>query len=311
MAKKEKYRLDKLIAGRFPEFSRNQIQSLVIQGKVTVDGVVITKPGTQVVADVVVEVNAQEPRYVSRAGLKLEKALEHFNIDVLGLTVLDAGISTGGFTDCLLQHGAKKVYGVDVGYGQVHEKIRADKRVVLLERTNLRKLKLALAGEQVRQVVRPECRARSFDTPAYAKASSGTPAVAQGLWPARQDDRARRIEGFERECKVTFIPERVDLVTLDLSFISILKVLPAVSTLLKPGGQIITLIKPQFEAERKDIRRGGVVKDESVYPGVLAKIEAGMKEYRFEMIGEPIESPILGAKSGNKEFLAVFKRTKK
>ena len=246
MTKKVKERLDKIVANQYKNLSRNHIQSLIMQGKVCVDDKIITKSGTQIDVDSQVMVAVEEQKFVSRAGFKLEKALKHFNVDVVGLVVLDAGISTGGFTDCLLQQGAKKIYGVDVGYGQVHEKIRNDDRVVLLERINVRKLEK--------------------------------------------------------------LPELVDLVTLDLSFISILKVMPAVSKLIKPGGKIITLIKPQFEAEREDIKRGGVVTDENVYRRVIEKIELGMKEYKFEMKGGVIESPIVGARSGNKEFLALFAR---
>ena len=241
--KKEKKRLDALVLEKNPKFSRNQVQSWILQRKVEVNGKVVDKPGTLITTDSNLVLRVEEPKYVSRAGLKLEKALENFKVDVKGLVVLDSGISTGGFTDCLLQHGAKKVYGVDVGYGQVHEKVLNNKKLVLMERTNLRKL--------------------------------------------------------ER------LPEQVDLVTLDLSFISLLKVMPAISKLLKSDGKVITLIKPQFEAERKDIARGGVVKDESVYPKVIEKIKVGMTEFGFEMV-EVIESPILGAKSGNKEFLALF-----
>ncbi len=113
-----------------------------MQGKVTVDGKIVTKAGTILSEDVHVDCDFQEPKFVCRAGFKLEKALQHFNIDVKNKVVLDAGLSTGGFTDCLLQQGAKNVYGVDVGYGQVHEKIRTDKRVDVLERTNLRYLEL-------------------------------------------------------------------------------------------------------------------------------------------------------------------------
>jgi len=136
--KKEKKRLDIIVQERRPELSRNYIQSIIMQGKVLVDGKVCTKSGTMVNVDAEVDVRAQEPKYVSRAGYKLEKALDYFKVDVAGLVVLDAGISTGGFTDCLLQRGAKRVYGIDVGYGQVHEKIRSDERVILMERTNLR-----------------------------------------------------------------------------------------------------------------------------------------------------------------------------
>jgi len=240
---REKKRLDLLVLDKYPKFSRNQIQSWIMQGKVEVNDKVIDKVGTLIPIDAEIKLNVEEPKYVSRAGFKLEKALDHFNIDIKDLVILDSGISTGGFTDCLLQRGAKKVYGIDVGYGQVHEKILNDPRLVLMERTNLRHL-----------------------------------------------DK---------------LPELVDLVTLDLSFISILKVMPAVTKLVKPNAKIITLIKPQFEAEKKDIGRGGVVKDENVHKKVIEKIKNGMKEFGFEMV-DVIESPILGATSGNKEYLALF-----
>jgi 23S rRNA (cytidine1920-2'-O)/16S rRNA (cytidine1409-2'-O)-methyltransferase len=242
--KKEKKRLDLLVQEKYPHLSRNQIQSFILQGKVTVDGKIQTKAGTLI--DITAEINLEikEPKYVSRAGFKLEKALDHFGIDVKDLVVLDSGISTGGFTDCLLQRGAKRVYGVDVGYGQVHEKLLKDDRLILMERTNLRYV-----------------------------------------------DR---------------LPELVDLVTLDLSFISILKVMPAISKLVKPDAKIITLIKPQFEAEKKQIGRGGIVKDEKVHQEVVKKIEEGMLQFGFKMV-DVIESPIFGA-TGNKEFLALFEK---
>lgn len=241
MAKK---RLDLLITEKYPQHSRRQIQSWIMQGKVVVDDKVITKAGAQVSDDAQIILNIEEPKYVGRAGFKLEGALDHFGVDVAGLVVLDAGLSTGGFTDCLLQRGAKKIYGVDVGYGQAHEKIRADKRVEVMERTNLRELR--------------------------------------------------------------DVGQLVDLVTLDLSFISILKVMDAVCSVLKPDGQLITLIKPQFEAERKDIRRGGLVKDPAVHEKVLTHVTGGIRKHGFELIGIT-ESPITGA-TGNKEFLAYFKR---
>jgi len=241
MAKK---RLDLFISEKYPQYSRRQIQSWIMQGKVTVEDKVVTKAGTQVSEDAQISIDLQEPKYVSRAGFKLEGALDHFGIDVSGLTVLDAGLSTGGFSDCLLQRGAKKIYGVDVGYGQAHEKIRADDRVQVMERTNLRELR--------------------------------------------------------------DVGELVDLVTLDLSFISILKVMDAVCAVLKPDGMLITLIKPQFEAERKDVRKGGIVKDPAVHEKVLKKVTEGIKMHGFELVGV-IESPITGA-TGNKEFLAYFKR---
>lgn len=243
MAKAEKERLDARVLREHPHLTRNQVQGFIIQGKVLVDGKVNTKSGTQITAENVVELTIQDPKFVSRAGFKLEEALKQFGVDVTGLTVVDAGISTGGFTDCLLQQGAKRVYGVDVGYGQVHEKIRTDPRVVLLEKTNLRLL--------------------------------------------------------ER------LPEQVDLATLDLSFISLLKVMPAIKNLLKPDGRIVALIKPQFEAERHEVSRGGVIKEDAIHQRIIQQIKAGMEDFGFTMV-QVIESPIVGATSGNKEFLGYF-----
>lgn len=241
----QKKRLDLIAHEGYPEYSRRQIQSWIMQGKVMVDGIPVTKPGAQISEGAVVIVNAQEPKYVSRAGFKLEKALDHFEIDVADWVILDAGISTGGFTDCLLQRGAKRVYGIDVGYGQVHEKVRHDQRVVLHERTNLRELQS--------------------------------------------------------------VGELVDLVTLDLSFISILKVMDAVVSVLKPNGSLAVLIKPQFEAGREEVGRGGLIKDPAVHQEVIDRVAQGVGSYGFTLVGV-IESPIEGA-TGNKEFLAYFKRT--
>jgi 23S rRNA (cytidine1920-2'-O)/16S rRNA (cytidine1409-2'-O)-methyltransferase len=239
-----KKRLDLILHERYPNYSRKQIQSWIMQGKAKVDGVVNTKPGTMLHETVPLELDVQEPKYVSRAGFKLEKALEHFNIDVAGLVALDAGISTGGFTDCLLQHGIAKVYGVDVGYGQVHEKITHDERVTILERTNLRTL--------------------------------------------------------------TDVGEKVDVVTLDLSFISILKVMDAVCVLLKPDGKLITLIKPQFEARKEEVERGGLITKAKVHERIIQEVRDGIESFGFKCIGI-IDSPIEGG-SGNKEFLGYFQR---
>ena len=239
MAKK---RLDALVLEKYPQYSRRQVQSWIMQGKVKVDKQPITKPGMQYKSDVLIILDAKEPKYVSRAGFKLEKALDHFAIDPAEKIILDAGLSTGGFTDCLLQRGAAKIYGVDVGYGQVHEKIRQNPRVILMERTNLR----SLIG----------------------------------------------------------LPESVDMVTLDLSFISLLKVMDAVAKVIKKDGDLITLIKPQFEAERHQVGKKGIIKDPAIHQEVVEKVTAGIKQHGFELKGV-IESPITGA-TGNKEFLAYF-----
>jgi 23S rRNA (cytidine1920-2'-O)/16S rRNA (cytidine1409-2'-O)-methyltransferase len=239
---KIKKRLDAAVAELHPDLSRQQIQSLIMQGLVKVDDKPVTKPGFQIADDAIIAVKYIAPKYVSRAGFKLEGALQAFNLDVTGLTIMDAGISTGGFSDCLLQHGAAKIYGVDVGYGQVHEKIRQDPRVVIMERTNLRNLK--------------------------------------------------------------DLGELVDLVTLDLSFISVLKVMDTVSAVLKPNGTLVILIKPQFEAEREDIGKGGIVRDPAVHERVIQKVIDGVTAHGFTYHGV-VPSPIEGA-TGNKEFLAYF-----
>ncbi len=239
MAKK---RLDQLLQELLPAYSRQQIQSWIMQGKVKVGGAVVTKPGVATADDAKIEYDIQEPKYVSRAGFKLEKALDEFNIDVAGLTALDAGLSTGGFSDCLLQRGIAKIYGVDVGYGQAHEKIRANPRVLVMERTNLRDL---------------------------------------------HD-----------------LGQKVDIVTLDLSFISVLKVMDAVSELLKDNGKLVVLIKPQFEAQKHEVGKGGIVRDDTVREYVVAQVTNGIVAHGYVLQGL-VESPITGT-DGNREFLAYF-----
>ncbi|KAK3031843.1 hypothetical protein RJ639_035980 [Escallonia herrerae] len=216
-------------------------------GKVFVDGKRVNKAGTPVSDKAVVEIMAEIPKYVCRAGHKLEAAIEQLGIDVVGKVALDSGLSTGGFTDCLLQYGASVVYGVDVGYGQVADKIRRDERVSVIERTNLRYL--------------------------------------------------------------SELPQnhKVDLVTLDLSFISILLVMPAVVNLMKKEATLVTLIKPQFEARRSQVGGGGIVRDNAVHQEVLEKIINGVESFGFKCKGS-IESPLKGAE-GNTEFLACFTRT--
>ncbi|KAM3216706.1 putative rRNA methyltransferase YqxC [Capsicum annuum] len=241
---KKKRRLDELCLERFQQYSRTFIQSWILQGKVLVDGKVITKAGSQISDKAVVEIMAEIPKYVCRGGHKLEAAIENLEIDVAGKVALDSGLSTGGFTDCLLQYGTSFVYGVDVGYGQVADKIRRDERVSVIERTNLRYL--------------------------------------------------------------SELPQKVDLVTLDLSFISILLVMPAVVNLMKDEATLVTLIKPQFEARRSQVGGGGIVRDPLVHQEVIEKILNGVQNHGFQCKGW-IESPLQGAE-GNKEFLACFNR---
>jgi len=242
---KIKKRLDIKLQELLPGYDEKHIQSWIIQGKVFVDDQRVIKPGTQISEDAKITHAIEVPKFVSRAGLKLEKALDSFKVDVNDLIVLDAGISTGGFTDCLLQRGAKKVYGVDVGYGDVHDKIRKDERLILLEKTNLRILES--------------------------------------------------------------VGELVDLITLDLSFISVLSVMQTVNKVLKKDGKLIVLIKPQFEASKHEIGPGGIVRDDNVRQAIVEVVIKGIVQHGFEFIGI-IDSPIEGAK-GNKEFLVYCKRS--
>lgn len=243
--KSKKKRLDDLCVERFEQYSKTFIQSWILQGKVFVNGKVVNKAGNPVSDESVVEIRAEVPKYVCRGGYKLEAAIEQLNVNVNGKVALDSGLSTGGFTDCLLQHGAAFVYGVDVGYGQVADKIRKDERVSVVERTNLRYL-------------------------------SG-------------------------------LPQKVDLVTLDLSFISILLVMPAVVNVMKEEATLVTLVKPQFEARRDQVGKGGIVKDPLVHKEVREKIINGVENHGFCCKGW-IESPLKGAE-GNTEFLVCFTRT--
>lgn len=243
---KKKCRLDEYCLQQYPKYSKNVIQSWIAQGKVLVNDKPITKAGHQVATNAKIDIRAEIAKFVCRAGFKIEAALDHFGVDVAGKVALDSGLSTGGFTDCLLQRGAVKVFGVDVGYGQVHEKIRTDPRVVVLERTNVRYL------------------------------------VPSDL-----------------QCAV-------DFATLDLSFISVLKVLPAVCGVMNPGGELVVLVKPQFEAGREQVKAGGLVTDPAVHKQVIDTVTAGVAAFGFELQG-CIESPLQGYKSGNTEFLAYFR----
>lgn len=244
----KKTRADLLLVERGLAESREKAKVLILAGKVlyTFDGKNfhrLLKPSQTLPPTAELKVEEDLP-YVSRGGLKLEQALNLFDVDPSGLVCLDVGASTGGFTDCLLQRGAKRVYAVDVGKGLLHPKLREDQRVVVLEGINARYL-----------------------TPSY-------------------------------------FPEKMDLITVDVSFISLKKVLPALKDLLKDNGLIIALIKPQFELSPREVKKG-VVRDPKLHFKVVNEIWEFAKNLGFEPLGV-VESPILGAK-GNKEFLICFK----
>ena len=233
-------RLDVLLVERGLAESRQRAAALILAGKVHVDGCQASKAGQRVAADAKVELIDQDETYVSRGGFKLAAALDSFSMEVAHLVVMDVGASTGGFTDCLLQRGAKKVYAIDVGYGQLAWQLRQDPRVVTVERCNVR----YLTSEQV--------------------------------------------------------SELVDLAVIDTSFISLTKVIPKVLEFVKGGGQLLALIKPQFEVGRGQVGKGGVVRDLELHRQVVRKIEQFCQGQGMEVRGVK-ESSLLGPK-GNREF---------
>jgi 23S rRNA (cytidine1920-2'-O)/16S rRNA (cytidine1409-2'-O)-methyltransferase len=242
-----KLRLDKLLVDRQLAASRERAQALILAGKVLVDEQKLDKAGAQVAEDAVIRLLCDDLKYVSRGGLKLERALEHWHIDVAGKVCLDVGASTGGFTDCLLQHGAARVIAIDTGYGQMDFKLRQDPRVRLLEKVN-----------------------------------------------------ARYVTGDA-------IGEMVDVIVIDVAFISATLVLPAVVNAALPsaeersGRQVIVLVKPQFEAGREFIGKGGIVRNEAVQLDAVKKVRKTLLDLAC-VCTDVIDSPILGAE-GNREFL--------
>jgi 23S rRNA (cytidine1920-2'-O)/16S rRNA (cytidine1409-2'-O)-methyltransferase len=211
-------------------------------GEVVVEGKTIIKPGTLVAEEVAITI-VEPPPFVSRGGIKLDYALDRFQLDVSSKVVADIGASTGGFTDCLLKRGASRVYAIDVGHGQLDYRLRHDPRVVVMEGVNAR-----------------------YPIP---------------------------------------LPEKVDLATIDLSFISVEKVIPSVAKLVKDGGYLLVLIKPQFEARRVEVGKGGIVKQPVVHATVLGRFIAWVVNHGFRL-GGLVASPILGA-SGNKEFFVLLR----
>ena len=240
-----KIRLDRLLVERGLAPSRERAQAMILAGLVTIEGRRVEKAGQAVPGDVEVEVAGPPHPYVSRGGVKLAAALDHFDLDPRGKVCLDVGASTGGFTDCLLQRGALRVYAVDVGYGQLDARLRNDPRVVLREKVNARTL-----------------------------------------------SRAE-------------VPEPVELSAIDVSFISLRLVLPAVVPLLISGAPLVALVKPQFEAGRREVPRGGVVRSEATRKRVVGEVEEAGRALGLSVLGT-ILSPIRGAR-GNEEFLLGFR----
>jgi 23S rRNA (cytidine1920-2'-O)/16S rRNA (cytidine1409-2'-O)-methyltransferase len=237
----KKERLDVLLVQRGLSASRERAKADIMSGLVFVNGQRVDKAGTTVPEDAAVELRGTGPAFVSRGGLKLEKALDTFGVDPAGKTCLDCGASTGGFSDCLLQRGAAKLYAIDVGYGQLAWPIRSDPRVVVMERTNIR----YVTAEQV--------------------------------------------------------PDPIDLASLDVSFISLRLVLPAVKELLAPAGEIVCLIKPQFEAGKEKVGKKGVVRDPETHKEVLRAFRENAESLGLGLRGLTF-SPIKGPE-GNIEYL--------
>jgi 23S rRNA (cytidine1920-2'-O)/16S rRNA (cytidine1409-2'-O)-methyltransferase len=245
-----KGRLDKLLVERGLAASRERAQALILAGRVLVDEQRVDKPGAPVAADAAVRMLGEDLRYVSRGGLKLEGALQGWGIDVAGLHCADVGASTGGFTDCLLQHGAASVLAVDTGYGQIAHKLRVDPRVRLMERTNARTLGLGALGAEGAQLIA--------------------------------------------------------FFAMDVSFIGASLVLPAVVAALAPAGErwrgdAVVLVKPQFEAGREHVGKGGIVRDPAAQQMAVERVAGTVREVGGEVLGVR-DSPILGME-GNREFL--------
>jgi 23S rRNA (cytidine1920-2'-O)/16S rRNA (cytidine1409-2'-O)-methyltransferase len=241
-----KDRVDKLLLERGMVPSRERARALIMAGKVIAEGKRVDKPGIQINVDAPLQLQEGDSAYVSRGGEKLEGALKAFVIDPKGMTVMDVGASTGGFTDCILQKGAKKVYAVDVGYGQLAWRLQKDLRVVNLERRNIRYLK-------------------------------------------REE-----------------VPEEIDLILVDASFISIEKFLFHLLGFLKRGGAILSLIKPQFEVGKGEVGKGGVVRDKAMHKKVIDRISDFSRGLELTVLGVA-ESPLLGPK-GNREFFIYLKK---
>ena len=236
---KGKQRLDVLVVERGLTDSREKARALILAGQVIVDGQKIDKAGHAVSQDSQI-VLSETPRYVGRGGLKLEAALDHFNIDPAGKICLDVGSSTGGFTDCLLQRGAARVYAIDVGTGQLDWKLRNDPRVIVREQVNARYL-------------------------------------------SRNE-----------------VPENIQLAVCDVSFISVTMILPVLPGLLARNAEMVILVKPQFELERHQVGKGGIIRDPELHRQACRRVEAAVRQLGLEC--EIIPSPVLGAE-GNQEFL--------
>jgi len=242
-----KERLDKIIVDRGLVKSRERARALIMEGKVFINDIPVTKAGTLIDTKTDIELRGGNIPYVSRGGLKLEAALKHFNIDLQDKTAMDVGSSTGGFTDCMLKNGAKRVYCIDVGYGQIAWALRNDSRIILLERTNIRHL--------------------------------------------------------EKEK----IPDEIDIAAVDVSFISLTKVIPKVVEFLKSSGEILSLVKPQFEVGKGKVGKGGIVKEEEKRLAAVETVRSNLETLGLRSLGV-FQSPVTGQK-GNIEYFLYMRKS--
>lgn len=245
---KNKERLDILVVENGLAKSRERAKALIMEGKVSVNGITVMKAGTPVSMDAAIVLKKDDIPFVGRGGLKLEAALDFFLIDPEGMTIMDVGCSTGGFTDCVLKRNARKVYAVDVGYGQIDWSLRQDPRVILLEKTNIRYM--------------------------------------------------------EKEK----VPDPIDLVLIDVSFISLTKVLPKCLEFLDRQGKVLALVKPQFEVGKGMVEKGGVIKDESKRRDAVENINTFALSNGLDTIGI-YESPVHGQKGNIEYFIYLRRRT--
>jgi 23S rRNA (cytidine1920-2'-O)/16S rRNA (cytidine1409-2'-O)-methyltransferase len=237
-----KRRIDILLVERGLVESQAKAQAMIMAGEVVVEGMAVTKPGTLIKEEAAITLIAPPP-FASRGGIKLAYALDQFHLDVANKVAADIGASTGGFTDCLLKRGARRVYAIDVGRGQLDYRLRQDPRVVVIEGVNAR-------------------------------------------YPVA-------------------LPEKVDLATIDVSFISVEKVIPSVAQLVKENGYLVVLIKPQFEAGRREVGKGGIIRDPLIHARVLGRFVAWLTENKLRL-GGLLPSPLPGA-SGNREFFVLVR----
>jgi len=302
--KVSKKRADLLLVERGLAESREKAQVLIMEGLVRSPTEKVLKPGTLIASDAPLEVTGRLP-YVGRGGIKLAHALDYFGLDVSGKVALDVGASTGGFTDCLLQRGARRVIALDVGHGQLDYRLRQDPRVTVIEGVNARyPFSLPQGPYSTHQQV-PSPSMGESPSPLMGEGRDGGDSLPPtSVLPHKGGRRLSScLPPVESELKV-------DLATVDVSFISTTRVIPSVAQHVKDGGAIIVLVKPQYEARRAEVGRGGVIKDPQVHARVLARVilwVVGAQHIVPLRLRNLTPSPILGD-AGNREFFLLLKK---